>query len=64
MGTENVEYCYTRLHSKVSITKFLEEAGFKIDYIKEYEEYLYRDYKRTKVNPKPNTIIEVCARKM
>lgn len=63
IGTDNVEYSYTRLHSKESISEFLNEAGFKIKYIKEYEEYLYWDYERTKINEKPNSIIEVCARK-
>ena len=63
MGTDNVEYLYTRLHSKESISEFLNEAGFKIEYIKEYEEYLYRDYERTKINEKPNSIIEVGASK-
>lgn len=63
IGTDNVEYSYTRLHSKESISEFLKDAGFKVDYIKEYDEYLYRDYERTKINEKPNSIIEVCARK-
>lgn len=64
IGTENVKYLYRRLHSKESLRKFLEEAGFKIDYIKEYEEYLYVDYKRTEILPKPNKLIETCARKL
>ena len=63
IGTDKVEYSYTRLHSKESISEFLKEAGFEIDYIKEYEEYLYRDYERIKINEKPNSIIEVCASK-
>lgn len=64
IGTDNVRYIYRRLHSKDSIEQFLLKAGFKIDYIQEYEEYLYRDYERIDINPKPNKIIEVCASKI
>lgn len=63
LGTDNVRYIERRLHSKDSIKQFLVKAGFKIDYIQEYEEYLYRDYERIVVNTKPNKIIEVCASK-
>ncbi len=64
LGTDNVRYIERRLHSKASIKQFLLKAGFKIDYIQEYEEYLYRDYERIDVNPKPNKIVEVCASKI
>lgn len=64
LGTNNVKYIYRRLHSKTSIEQFLVRAGFEIDYIREYEEYLYRDYERVNINPKPNKIIEVCAKKI
>lgn len=64
LGTDNVRYIERRLHSKDSIKQFLLKAGFKIDYIQEYEEYLYRDYERIDVNPKANKIIEVCASKI
>ncbi len=64
LGTDNVRYIYRRLHSKDSIKQFLLKAGFKIDYIQEYEEYLYRDYERIDVNPKPSKIVEVCASKI
>jgi ubiquinone/menaquinone biosynthesis C-methylase UbiE len=63
LNTNNVEYIERRLHSKDSIKHFLTEAGFKIKYLKEYDEYLYRDYKRIDKNPKPNSIIEICAYK-
>lgn len=63
MGTDNVMYLERRLHSKESISKFLINAGFKIDYIKEYEEYLYIGYKRKEKSKKPNSIIEICASK-
>ena len=64
LGTDNVRYIERRLHSKASIKQFLLKAGFKIDYIQEYEEYLYRDYERIDVNPKPNKIVEVCVSKI
>ncbi len=64
IGTNNVRYISRRLHSKDSIEQFLLKARFKIDYIQEYEEYLYRDYERVNINPKPNKIIEVCASKI
>lgn len=64
LGKDNVRYIERRLHSKDSIEQFLIKAGFKIDYIQEYEEYLYRDYERIDRNPKPSKIIEVCASKM
>lgn len=63
IGTNNVRYIYRRLHSKDSIEQFLLKVGFKIDYIQEYEEYLYRDYERIDINPKPNKIIELCVSK-
>lgn len=58
-----VKYISRRLHSKESISKFLRNANFKINYVKEYEEYLYRDFNRTIENLKPNKIIEVLANK-
>ena len=64
IGTSNVRYIYRRLHSKKSIKQFLLKAGFKIDYIQEYDEYLYRDYDRSDINPKPNRLIEVCVSKI
>lgn len=62
-GTDNVKYCYRRLHSKESIKEFLEEAGFEIEHIKEYEEYLSVDYNRKQINEKPSELIEVLAKK-
>lgn len=64
LGKDNVRWIERRLHSKDSIEQFLIKAGFKIDYIQEYEEYLYRDYERIDRNPKPSKIIEVCASKI
>lgn len=64
LGTDKIRWIERRLHSKDSIKQFLLKAGFKIDYIQEYEEYLYRDYERIDRNPKPNKIIEVCVSKI
>lgn len=62
-GTENVKYCYRRLHSKESITDFLIQAGFKVEYVKEYDEYLSVDYDRKNMNKNASELIEVLARK-
>ena len=62
-GTDNVKYCYRRLHSKESIKDFLEEARFKVEYVKVYDEYLSVDYSRRELNDKPSELIEVLATK-
>ena len=46
-------------HSPESIREHLEKAGFKIEYIKEYKERLYKDFMRTKPSPKVDRLIEV-----
>lgn len=63
LGTESIRYISRRLHSQKSIKDALENADFIIKYCKEYEEYLYRDYKRIVKNPQPNKLIEICATK-
>lgn len=60
-GTENVKYCYRRLHSEESISDFLKKAGFKIEYTKVYEEHLSIDYERKNMNDKASELIEVLA---
>ena len=60
-GTENVKYCYRRLHSEESISDFLNKAGFKIKYTKVYDEYLSIDYERKNMNNKASELIEVLA---
>lgn len=60
-GTENVKYCYRRLHSEESISDFLKKAGFKIEYTKVYEERLSIDYERKNMNDKASELIEVLA---
>lgn len=62
-GTDNVKYCYRRLHTKESINKFLTEANFKIQYTKIYDEYLSPDFNRDKLNDKASELIEVLATK-
>lgn len=63
LGTNNVKYLYRRLHTTESIQEFLLQEDFKIEYIKEYKEECYKDYKRTKKVEFPNTIIECLAQK-
>lgn len=63
LGTDNVEYIERRLHSQKSLQKFLKQEEFKIEYIKEYEEQLYCDYKRTEKVKYPNTVIECLCKK-
>lgn len=63
LGTNNVKYISRRLHTIGSLQSFLEAEQFKVKYIKEYEEQLYHDYKRTEKVKYPNTIIEcLCGR--
>jgi len=62
-GTDNVKYCYRRLHSEASIRKFLENAGFTVKYTKVYEEQLSIDYERKNINDKASELIEVLATK-
>ena len=60
-GTDNVKYCYRRLHSEESIREFLEKAGFLVKHIKTYEECLSLDYDRKNMNEKSSELIEVLA---
>ena len=60
-GTDNVKYCYRRLHSEESIREFLEKAGFLVKHIKTYEECLSIDYDRKNMNEKASELIEVFA---
>ena len=62
-GTDNVKYCYRRLHSEGSIREFLEKAGFLVKHIKTYEECLSVDYDRKNMNEKVSELIEVLATK-
>lgn len=59
--TENVKYCYRRLHTEESIKEFLEKAGFSVEYAKVYDEYLSPDFNRAKMNDKASELIEVLA---
>lgn len=61
LENSQVKYLERRLHSKESITEFLTQAGFKIDYVKEYQEEVYIDYERTIKKERPIKLIEVCA---
>lgn len=59
--TPNVKYCYRRLHSEESITNFLVNAGFDVEYTEVYEEFLSPDFNREKMNDKASELIEVLA---
>lgn len=61
LGNSQIKYLERRLHSKESITQFLTQAGFEIEYIEEYCEDVYLDYERTIKKEKPIKLIEVCA---
>lgn len=60
-GSKDVKYVYRRLHTVESISKFLNNAGFKVKYSKVYDEYLSPDFTRDKMNDKPSELIEVLA---
>ncbi len=49
-------------HTPETIREHLERVGFEIDYIKEYEEQLYKDFMRTKIAPKLDHVIEIHAK--
>lgn len=59
--TDNVKYCFRRLHSEKSIKEFLENAGFTIKHTKVYDEYLSPDFNRSNLNDKASELIEVLA---
>lgn len=52
-------YCYRRLHTEESIKHYLEKANFQIVYIKNYFEFLSKDYSRKEMNMKASKVIEV-----
>lgn len=60
-GTKKVKYCYRRLHTEESIRKFLEDANFKLEYTKVYDEHLSPDFDRKNLNDKASELIEVLA---
>ena len=63
LGTDNVEYLYRRLHTVGSLSSFSVAEGFNIQYIKEYKEQSYKDYKRTEKVKYPNSLIECLCEK-
>lgn len=63
IGTDDVKYIYRNFYSEESIKKYLNEANFTIEYIKEYEEQLYSDYERKELALKPAYLLEVLAKK-
>jgi len=51
------------LQTVESITRYLNQAGFKIENIKELQETIYGGYLRVRPNKLPSNLIEVVARK-
>jgi len=49
-------------HTPESIVNHLSQAGFEVDYVKEYQEQLYSDFMRTKIVPVHDHVIELLAR--
>jgi HAD superfamily hydrolase (TIGR01509 family) len=48
-------------HTEQSIGDFVREAGFRIKYLKSYDETLYMDYNRTAVSKNRDSLIELTA---
>lgn len=48
-------------HTEESISKYVQEAGFGITYIKSYDEHLYVDFMRTVKSPELDNVIELLA---
>lgn len=58
-----VKYGQRNLQSVESISRYLSQAGFKIDQIKELQEKIYGGYLRVRPNKLPSNLIEVVASK-
>jgi len=58
-GSQEIRY----FHSSKSIVKHIREAGFVLQDLDEYAEYLYIDFERKKRAPHVDHLIEVCAYK-
>ena len=50
-------------HTEESITKFVQDAGFKVEYVASYEERIYADFMRTVEAPHTDYLIELRAKK-
>ncbi|MGF7229522.1 MAG: class I SAM-dependent methyltransferase [Candidatus Saccharibacteria bacterium] len=57
-------YTYARyFHSQESISTYVADAGFAVEYVKSYDEHLYVDFMRTKLSPETDNVIELLADK-
>jgi SAM-dependent methyltransferase len=57
-------YTYSRyFHTEDSIGGYVTKAGFTLDYIKMYDEYLYKDFMHTDISPRTDNVIELLATK-
>lgn len=59
--SNNFKYIYRSFHSKENITNYLEDAGFTIKYIKEYDEHLYSDFERKEKSLMTSSLLEILA---
>lgn len=57
-------YSYSRyFHTEESISKYVADAGFAVEYVKSYDEQLYMDFMHTQLSPKTDNVIELLAAK-
>ncbi len=62
---DGTTYKYSRFfHTEESISKYVTEAGFKINYVKSYDENLYIDFMRTKMANNTDNVIELQSEKI
>jgi len=48
-------------HTEESISKYVRDAGFNIQYVKSYDEHLFVDFRRTIKSPERDNVIELLA---
>ncbi|HSX27935.1 MAG TPA: hypothetical protein VLF60_00615 [Candidatus Saccharimonadales bacterium] len=57
-------YSYSRFfHTEESISQYVTQAGFEVQYTKAYDEHLFVDFMRTELSPKTDNVIELLATK-
>lgn len=57
-------YSYSRyFHTPSSISGYVARAGFKVVYVKDYDEHLFVDFMRTERSPRTDNVIELLANK-
>lgn len=62
--TTGKQYSYSRyFHTPESISGYVTDAGFTVEYVKDYDEHLFVDFMRTERSPKTDNVIELLATK-